>query len=79
MIVNSGATELTTGQLSSLISYGVQILASVMMLSMVFIMTTMASECAERIAEVLNHESSLTSPENGRNLAAEHEERLYAD
>ena len=65
MIVNSGATELTTGQLSSLISYGVQILASVMLLSMVFIMTTMASECAERIAEVLEHESCLTSPENG--------------
>ena len=71
MIVNSGATELTTGQLSSLISYGVQILASVMMLSMVFIMTTMASECAERIAEVLNHESSLTSPESGATEVAD--------
>ena len=71
MIVNSGATELTTGQLSSLISYGVQILASVMMLSMVFIMTTLASECAERIAEVLNHESSLTSPENGATEVAD--------
>ena len=59
IIVNTGATELTTGQLSSLITYGVQILISVMMLSMVFIMTTMASECAERIAEVLTHESSL--------------------
>ncbi len=71
MIVNSGSTELTTGQLSSLISYGVQILASVMMLSMVFIMTTMASECAERIAEVLNHESSLTSPESGATEVAD--------
>ncbi len=65
MIVRSGATELTTGQLSSLISYGVQILASVMLLSMVFVMTTMASECVERIAEVLEHKTSLTSPENG--------------
>lgn len=65
MIVRTGATELTTGQLSSLISYGVQILASVMLLSMVFVMSTMASECVERIAEVLQHESSLTSPENG--------------
>lgn len=71
MIVNSGATELTTGQLSSLITYGVQILISVMMLSMVFIMTTMASECAERIAEVLTHESSLTSPENGEKQVAD--------
>ena len=71
IIVNTGATELTTGQLSSLISYGVQILASVMMLSMVFIMTTMASECAERIVEVLEHESSLTSPENGSTEVAD--------
>ena len=71
IIVNTGATELTTGQLSSLITYGVQILVSVMMLSMVFIMTTMASECAERIAEVLTHDSSLTSPANGEKQVAD--------
>ena len=71
LIIGTGGSELSTGELSSLISYGVQILASVMMLSMVFIMTTMASECAERIAEVLNHESSLTSPENGATEVAD--------
>ena len=71
IIVNTGATELTTGQLSSLITYGVQILVSVMMLSMVFIMTTMASECAERIAEVVTHDSSLTSPANGEKQVAD--------
>ena len=65
MIVNSGATELTTGQLSSLISYGVQILTSMMMLSMVFVMCSMAQESGDRIAEVLTHESVLRSPENG--------------
>ncbi len=65
IIIGSGATDLTTGQLSSLISYGVQILAAMMMLSMVFVMTIMATESANRIVEVLNHESSLTSPENG--------------
>ena len=65
IIIGSGATELTTGQLSSLISYGVQILSAMMMLSMVFVMTIMATESANRIVEVLNHESSLTSPENG--------------
>lgn len=64
-IINSGATELTTGQLSSLINYGVQILSSLMMLSMVFVMCSMATESANRICGVLNHESSLTSPENG--------------
>ena len=65
IIIGSGATDLTTGQLSSLISYGVQILAAMMMLSMVFVMTIMATESANRIVEVMNHESSLTSPENG--------------
>ncbi len=65
MIISSGATELTTGELSSLISYGVQILSAMMMLSMVFVMTSMAQESAERIGEVLNYESSLRSPEHG--------------
>lgn len=64
-IINSGATELTTGQLSSLINYGVQILSSLMMLSMVFVICSMAKESASRICEVLNHESTLTSPKNG--------------
>ena len=64
IIVTSGATELTTGQLSSLINYGVQILSSMMMLSMVFVMMTLASESAVRICEVLDHRTSLTSPEN---------------
>jgi ATP-binding cassette subfamily B multidrug efflux pump len=64
-IINSGATELTTGQLSSLINYGVQILSSLMMLSMVFVICSMATESANRICEVLNHESTLTSPKYG--------------
>jgi ATP-binding cassette subfamily B protein len=71
MIVTSGGTELTTGQMSSLISYGVQILSAMMMLSMVFVMTTMASESASRIVEVLDHESSLTSPEGGETVVAD--------
>ncbi len=65
MIIASGATSLTTGELSSLISYGVQILSSLMMLSFIFVMTSMAQESAERIAEVLEHEPSLKSPESG--------------
>ncbi|MBQ9008345.1 MAG: ABC transporter ATP-binding protein [Clostridia bacterium] len=64
MIVLSGGTDLTTGQLSSLISYGIQILSSMMMLSMVFVMITIASESAGRIVEVLEYESTLTSPLN---------------
>ncbi len=65
IIINTMGTDLTTGQLSSLINYGVQILASMMMLSMVFVMTSMAAESANRIAEVLNYDSTLTSPETG--------------
>jgi len=65
IIVQSGGTALTTGELSSLINYGVQILSSLMMLAMIVVMLSMAVESAERIAEVLNYDSTLTSPENG--------------
>lgn len=65
LIIGTGGSELSTGELSSLISYGVQILTSMMMLSMVFVMCSMAQESGDRIAEVLNHESVLRSPENG--------------
>ena len=65
MIVESGATSLTTGELSSLTSYGIQILSSLMMLSMVFMMITFSAEAANRIGEVILRESSLVSPENG--------------
>ena len=65
MIINSRATAFTTGELSSLIAYGVQILTSMMMLSMVFVMCSIADESAKRIVEVLNHDSSIVSPVNG--------------
>lgn len=65
MIINSASVDLTTGELSSLINYGVQILSSLMMLSFVVIMITISQESANRICEVLEHDSSLTSPENG--------------
>jgi ATP-binding cassette subfamily B protein len=64
-IIQTHGTGLTTGDLSSLISYGVQIMMAVMMFSMVFALCSIASESAERIAEVLNSGVSLTSPENG--------------
>ena len=65
IIISSGGTALSTGELSSLITYGIQILIAIMMLSMIFVMTSLAVESSERIVEVLNHESSLTSPANG--------------
>ena len=68
IIIPTTATELTTGELSSLISYGVQILSSMMMLSFIFVMASIASESCSRIVEVLTHESVLKSPENGETI-----------
>ena len=55
---------LTTGNLMSLLTYCMNILMSLMMLSMVFIMITMSEASARRISEVINEKSSLTNPEN---------------
>ena len=54
----------TTGQLVSLISYSSQILMSLMMLSMIFVMITLARASAERIVEVLVEDSDIKSPTN---------------
>ena len=61
MIVSS---TLTTGELMSLMTYATQILGSLMMLSMVFVMITMSRASAERIVEILDEESDITSPAN---------------
>ena len=58
------ATTMTTGQLVSLFSYALQILMSLMMLSMVFVMITISRASAERIVEVLNEEKDLHNPEH---------------
>ena len=61
MIVGS---SLTTGELMSLLTYCMNILMSLMMLSMVFVMITMSLASARRITEVLNEKSDLDNPEN---------------
>lgn len=63
-VITSRGLALNVGQMSSMLTYSFQILMSLMMLSMVFVMITMSIESAERIVEVLSEESSLTSPEN---------------
>lgn len=60
MIVNSGATELTTGELTSLFTYVTQILSSLMFLSMIFVMMTMSKASGERIVEILDEKSDIT-------------------
>ncbi len=64
LIINSGATTMTTGLLTSFISYSMQILMSLMMFSMVFVMIIIARSSAQRITEVLSEESDLKNPEN---------------
>ncbi len=59
IVVNS----LTTGELMSLLTYCMNIMTSLMMLSMVFVMITMSIASAERICEVLNEKSDITNPE----------------
>ena len=67
LIVASGNVPengLTTGDLVILMTYAMQILMNLMMLSMIFVMITMSRASAERISEVLSEESSLKNPEN---------------
>ena len=54
---------LTTGQLMSMLSYCMNILMNLMMLSMIFVMMTMSAASAKRICEVLNEKADLTNPD----------------
>ena len=64
IIVNTGMTDLTTGQLMTFITYSIQILSSLMMISMVIMMFTIARASAERIYEVLIEEPNIKDKEN---------------
>ncbi len=63
-VISSQGLDLQVGQLSALLTYSFQILNSLMMVSMVFVMITMANESARRIVEVLTEESTIVSPQN---------------
>ena len=65
LIIKSGGTSMTTGDLTALIGYAGQILGSMMFLSMIMVMITMSVESAKRITEVLETKPSIVSPENG--------------
>ena len=62
LIVTSGGTYLGVGSLTSMITYSMQILMSLMMLSMIFVMLTMAQASGKRICEVLDETRSLQNP-----------------
>ncbi len=64
LIIGSAGAYMNIGSLTSMITYSMQILMSLMMLSMIFVMITMSTACAKRIVEVLDEESDLHNPEN---------------
>ena len=63
-IITTRGIDLDVGQFSALLTYSFMILNSLMMVSMIFVMITMAGESAKRIAEVLTEKSTLTDPAN---------------
>lgn len=65
MVVSSGGVDLNVGQMSAMLTYGMQIMIQLMSLSMVFVLLTMSVESVRRINEILAEESSLHSPEGG--------------
>ncbi|MDE6949861.1 MAG: ABC transporter ATP-binding protein/permease [Lachnospiraceae bacterium] len=65
------AGSLTTGELTTLFSYVMSILMSLMMLSMIFVMLTLAAASARRVVEVLNEKPDLVSPENALTTVAD--------
>lgn len=64
MTITSAGQTINIGQISAMLTYGVQILMSLMMLSMVYVMITMSIESIKRIYEVLTEEPELHNPEN---------------
>ena len=62
LIITGGGTSIDVGQLSAMLTYGMQILMSLMMISMIYVMLTMSSESFVRICEVLREQPALTDP-----------------
>ncbi len=63
-IISTNGTELGIGEFSTLLTYSFQILASLMMLSFMFVMMTFSEESCQRVCEALREESTIQSPEN---------------
>ena len=63
LIISTKEAALNVGEFSALLTYGAQILMSLMMLSMIFVMLSLSIESANRIAEVLKEESAIKNPE----------------
>ena len=62
LVITSRGTLIDVGQISAMLTYGMQILMSLMMLSMIFVMLTLSAEAARRVCEVLDEEPTLHEP-----------------
>ena len=63
LAITSGGTTINVGEMSAMLTYGMQILMQLMMLSMIYVMMTMSLESMKRIYEVLSEKSALVNPE----------------
>ena len=64
LVITSGGQSIDVGQMSAMLTYGFQILMSLMMISMIYVILTMSAESARRICEVLSESSALSNPES---------------
>ncbi len=64
LAITSGGKMIDVGQISAMLTYGMQVLMSLMMLSMIYVILTMSTESFKRIAEILAEEPALKDPEN---------------
>ena len=64
LIIESRGADLDVGQISAMLTYGIQVLMSLQMISMIYVIITISLESMRRIYEVLEEKSSLTNPEN---------------
>ncbi|MBR5798185.1 MAG: ABC transporter ATP-binding protein [Clostridia bacterium] len=63
LVINGGGAVVNVGHMSAMLTYGMQILIQLMMLSMIYVMLTISSESMKRVIEVLDERSALISPE----------------
>ncbi len=64
LIIESRGLDLDVGQISAMLTYGIQVLMSLQMISMIYVIITISLESMRRICEVLDEKSNLTNPEN---------------
>ena len=64
MVISSQGLDLDVGHISAILTYGMQVLMSLMMLSMIYVMLTISVESMKRITEILDEEPTIVNPEN---------------